>query len=249
MPIPRFGRRTSSRLEQPNPVLDIRQLSAGYGPMRILHEIDLAVGAGERVGLVGLNGHGKTTLMRAIMGLVDWRRGEIRVFGRSIMKTPTHRLVRDGVVMIPQGDEQLFPGLTVLENLDAGAFSRRTWPLRTRRREAVLHLFPPLGARLRQPAGTLSGGERRMLSVGRGLMSDARLYLIDEPSLGLSIGLARGLITTLLSVDLQGGAMLIAEQNRDLIEGKLERIVRLHAGQVKEDRGGNHKPRSNEARG
>jgi branched-chain amino acid transport system ATP-binding protein len=109
--------------------LEVRQLSAGYGPVRVLHQIDLQVALGERVGLLGLNGHGKTTLMRAIVGLVGWRRGEIELHGRSMMKSPTHRFARAGVVMIPQGDA-LFPGLTVRENLDAGAFPAKAWKVR-----------------------------------------------------------------------------------------------------------------------
>ena len=211
--------------------LDIRGLSAGYGPMRILHDIELSIEPGERVGVVGLNGHGKTTLMRAIMGLVDWRRGEIDVFGRSIVSTPTYRLVRDSVVLMPQGDT-LFPGLTVQDNLDSGAFARGAWSSRANRRKRVIEMFPRLGERLRQPAGTLSGGERRMLSIGRCLMTSARVYLVDEPSLGLGVGIAHGLIETLFSLDLGEGAMLLAEQNRTLIEGKMDRVVRMHGGQL-----------------
>ena len=211
--------------------LDIRGLSAGYGSLRILHDIDLSIEPGERVGVIGLNGHGKTTLMRAIMGLVDWRRGDIDVFGRSIVSTPTYRLVRAGVVLIPQGDT-LFPGLTVQNNLDSGAFTRRAWFSRSERRKRIIELFPRLGERLSQPAGTLSGGERRMLSIGRCLMTSARVYLVDEPSLGLAVGIARGLIETLLTLDLGEGAMLLAEQNRALIDGRMERIVRMHGGQL-----------------
>src|SRR5437016_5292619 len=114
--------------------LDVRRLSAGYGPVRVLHDVDLQVAVGERIGLLGLNGHGKTTLLRAIVGLVGWRRGEIVLHGRPVMKEPTHRLARAGVVMIPQGDA-LFQGLTVRENLDAGAFPKKAWKARRRRRQ------------------------------------------------------------------------------------------------------------------
>lgn len=212
------------------PALEVSRLAAGYGPLRVLHDIDLAVAPGERVGLVGLNGHGKTTLLRSIMGLVDWKRGEITLDGTSIMHTPTHRLARAGVVMMPQGDE-LFPGLTVRENLDSGAFGGG-WRERARRRERVLQTFPRLGERMKQVAGTLSGGERRMLSVGRGLMTDARVYLVDEPSLGLAPGIGTSLVRTLMELDLEGGALLLAEQNQALIEGKLDRIVRIHGGEI-----------------
>jgi branched-chain amino acid transport system ATP-binding protein len=211
-------------------VLEVRKLSAGYGPLRVLHDVDLAVAAGERVGLVGLNGHGKTTLLRSVMGLVDWRRGEIELDGKSILRTPAHKLARAGVVLIPQGDA-LFPGLSVSDNLDSGAFALG-WRERKRRRDRVLQLFPRLADRLGQSAGTLSGGERRMCSLGRGLMTDARVYLIDEPSLGLAPGIAAGLYSTLRELDLGGGTLILAEQNQTLLEGWIDRIVLVHGGQI-----------------
>jgi branched-chain amino acid transport system ATP-binding protein len=164
------------------------------------------------------------------MGMVDWRRGEIELNGRSILKTPAHKLARSGVVLIPQGDA-LFPGLSVKDNLDSGAFATG-WRERKRRRERVLKLFPRLADRLGQAAGTLSGGERRMCSLGRGLMTDARVYLIDEPSLGLAPGIAAGLYSTLRELDLQGGTLLLAEQNQSLLEGWIDRIVKVHGGQI-----------------
>jgi len=211
-------------------ILEVRKLSAGYGPLRVLHEIDLAVAPGERVGLVGLNGHGKTTLLRSVMGLVDWRRGELELDGKSILRTPAHRLARAGVVLMPQGDA-LFPGLSVRDNLDSGAFAAG-WRERKQRRDRVLQLFPRLADRLGQSAGTLSGGERRMCSLGRGLMTNARVFLIDEPSLGLAPGIAAGLFSTLRELDLEGGTLILAEQNRTLLEGWIDRIVRIHHGQV-----------------
>lgn len=217
--------------------VELRGLSAGYGPVHVLQDVDLTIAAGERVGLCGLNGHGKTTLLRSIVGLVGWRRGAIEIHGSSVMRRPTHELARSGVVMIPQGDA-LFPGLTVRENLDAGAFSRRAWRVRRQRREMVLELFPKLGFRLSQPVGTLSGGERRMVSVGRGLMADGDVYLIDEPSLGLAPGIAATLVETLLGFDLGGGALLLAEQNMRLIEGRIDRVVHIHGGRTVTPAGG-----------
>jgi branched-chain amino acid transport system ATP-binding protein len=211
-------------------ILEVRRLSAGYGPLRVLHDVDLAVATGERVGLVGLNGHGKTTLLRSVVGLVDWRRGDIELDGKSIIRTATHRLARAGVVLMPQGDA-LFPGLSVRDNLDSGAFAAG-WRERKRRRERVLRLFPRLADRLDQSVGTLSGGERRMCSLGRGLMADARVYLIDEPSLGLAPGVAAGLYSTLREIDPKNGALILAEQNRTLVEGWIDRIVRIHGGQI-----------------
>jgi branched-chain amino acid transport system ATP-binding protein len=211
--------------------LVVRGLSAGYGPVRVLHNVNLEVGLGQRVGLLGLNGHGKTTLLRAIVGLVGWRDGEIEVHGRPVMKSRTHTLARSGVVMIPQGDA-LFPGLTVRENLDAGAFPAKAWRRRHARREFVIELFPRLGDRLKQPVGTLSGGERRMVSIGRGLMNEADLYLIDEPSLGLAPGIVSALMNSLFSVPVEGGALVLAEQNRALIDGRVDTIVHVHGGQI-----------------
>jgi branched-chain amino acid transport system ATP-binding protein len=211
--------------------LDVRDLSAGYGPLRVLHDVNLSLMPGERVGLLGLNGHGKTTLLRAIVGLAGWCQGEIRVGGELISGHPTHTLARRGVVMIPQGDA-LFPGLTVQENLDSGAYPVRAWRTRKRRREFVLELFPRLAERLGQTAGTLSGGERRMLSIGRGLMGDADVYLIDEPSLGLAHGIASAVMDSLFSIDLREGAMILAEQNRPLIEGRIDRILQMYVGKI-----------------
>jgi branched-chain amino acid transport system ATP-binding protein len=216
--------------------LKIEALSAGYGALRVLDGIDLELDHNERVGLVGLNGHGKTTLLRAIVGLVGWRRGEITHRGHSLMHDKTYSITQRGVVLVPQGDA-LFPGMTVRENLDAGALAGRSWRERTSRREYVIELFPKLGERLRQSAGTLSGGERRMLSLGRGLMSDADVYLVDEPSLGLAPGVAKTLLRALGEIDLRGGAMLIAEQNRALLEERVQRVVRIHHGRASSDLG------------
>ncbi len=217
-------------------VLEIKGLEAGYGPLRVLHGIDLTVGEGERVGILGLNGHGKTTMLRAIVNLVDWRKGDILHDGASIMNTPTFALARRGVVLMPQGDS-LFPGLSVKDNLDSGAYRGGMWRKRKERRDYVCEIFPRLGGRLNQVVGTLSGGERRMCSIGRGLMSEARLYLVDEPSLGLGPGIAKGICDTLMTLDLQGGALLIAEQNRPLIAGRIDRALRMHGGELPPDTG------------
>jgi branched-chain amino acid transport system ATP-binding protein len=211
--------------------LSVRGLSAGYGPLKVLDDIDLEVAERERVGLVGLNGHGKSTLMRAVVGLVDWRTGAIDSGSTNLMQTPTHRLAREGIVLIPQGDS-LFPGLSVRENLDAGAFAPANWRRRAESRERVVEIFPRLGERMKQVVGTLSGGERRMCSIGRGLMAQAHIYLVDEPSLGLAPGVAETIVRTLCSLDLGGGALVLAEQNRTLLEGRIDRIVLIHAGKV-----------------
>ena len=220
-------------------ILDVKGLSAGYGPLRVIHDLDLTVNSGERVGIVGLNGHGKTTLFYAIAGLTGWQRGSIMFNGRQIGRTRsqgpgryTHLIVRQGLAIMPQGDE-IFHGLTVEEHLDSGAFTREAWRTRARRKEEVLDLFAPLRPLLRTPVARLSGGERRMVSIGRGLMADAKLYLADEPSLGLAPKIGIAVMEALLEIDLQASAMVIAEQNVALLEGKVDRVIGMHAGKLK----------------
>ena len=220
-------------------VLRIADLSAGYGPLGVLHGVNLTVRAGERVGIVGLNGHGKSTLLRAIAGLTGWQSGSIMLNGVEIGGTRsqgpgrhTHKIVRLGVALMPQGDA-LFHGLSVADHLDSGAYTKRAWRERKQRRERVLAIFPPLRKLLEQPVGKLSGGERRMVSLGRGLMGDAKLLLIDEPSLGLAPKISKGMIEALMRIDIADGAMVIAEQNISLLQGKVSRLIGLHAGKLK----------------
>jgi branched-chain amino acid transport system ATP-binding protein len=220
-------------------VLKIENLSAGYGALGVLHSLDFSVEAGERVGIIGLNGHGKSTLLRAIAGLTDWQSGSIKLNGIEIGGTRsqgpgryTHLICRRGVALMPQGDA-LFHGLTVSDHLDSGAYTRRAWRERTARRARVLAIFPPLAKLLSVAVGRLSGGERRMVSLARGLMGDASLLLIDEPSLGLAPKISKGLIETLKQIDLKDGAMVIAEQNVSRLEGGVTRLVALHAGRIK----------------
>ena len=222
-----------------NEILSVSGVSAGYGPLRVLHDISLTIYRGERVGLVGLNGHGKSTLFRTITGLVDWQNGSIMLNGVQIggQRTQgpgrmTHRIARQGVALMPQGDA-MFIGLTVRQHLDTGAFTRKAWSERHKRRERILDIFPPLRNLLGQPVGKLSGGERRMVTLGRGLMGDVKLYLVDEPSLGLAPKISRAVIDALINVDLADGAMVIAEQNLQLLEGCVDRLIGMHGGEIK----------------
>ncbi len=222
-----------------NEILTVSGVSAGYGPLRVLHDISFTIYRGERVGLVGLNGHGKSTLFRTITGLVDWQNGSIMLNGVQIggQRTHgpgrmTHRIARQGVALMPQGDA-MFIGLTVRQHLDAGAFTRKAWSERRKRRERILDIFPPLRKLLDQPVGKLSGGERRMVTLGRGLMGDVKLYLVDEPSLGLAPKISRAVIDALINVDLVDGAMVIAEQNLQLLEGCVDRLIGMHGGEIK----------------
>jgi branched-chain amino acid transport system ATP-binding protein len=220
-------------------ILCVTALSAGYGPMRVIHDLDLTVEAGERIGIVGLNGHGKSTLFLAIAGLTGWQRGSIVLNGHEVGGTRsqgpgryTHRVVRRGLALMPQGDE-IFHGLTVEEHLDSGAFTKRAWRDRKSRKAWVLDIFQPLKALMRTPVGRLSGGERRMVCIGRGLMSDASLYLVDEPSLGLAPKIGKRVLDALIDIELGSTAMVIAEQNVGLLEGRVDRIIGMHAGKLK----------------
>ncbi|MGE4248052.1 MAG: ABC transporter ATP-binding protein [Parvibaculaceae bacterium] len=220
-------------------VLNVKGLSAGYGPMRVIHDLDFIVHAGERIGLVGLNGHGKTTLFYAIAGLTGWQRGSIKLNGVEVGRTRsqgpgryTHEVVRHGLALIPQGDE-IFHGLTVEEHLDSGAFTPRAWRERAERKTRILAIFPPLVKLMATPVGRLSGGERRMVSIGRGLMAEASLFLVDEPSLGLAPKIGKGVLDALMSVDLGDSAMVIAEQNVALLEGRVDRVIGMHVGKLK----------------
>lgn len=223
-------------------VLEISQLSAGYGPLRVLHEIDLTVRQGERIGLVGLNGHGKTTLIRAITHMTGWQQGSVRLDGAEIGGTRsqgagrrTPAIVRRGVGVAPQGDA-IFPGLSVRRHLECGAHTRMAWRDRRRRIDRIFDIFPPLRPLEHAVVGKLSGGERRMVSIGRMLMTEARLYLVDEPSLGLAPKISQRVMEALWDLPVEG-AMIVAEQNVSLLTGRADRIVGMHAGRMRGDVG------------
>lgn len=220
-------------------VLAVKGLSAGYGALRVIHDLDLVVCAGERVGLVGLNGHGKSTLFLAIAGLTGWQRGSIELNGKEVGRTRTqgpgrytHQIVLHGLALIPQGDE-IFHGLTVEEHLDSGAFTPQAWRDRSERKKRIYQIFPPLVKLKRTAVGRLSGGERRMVSIGRGLMSEASLYLVDEPTLGLAPKIGKAVLDALLAIELGQSAMVIAEQNVALLEGRVDRVIGMHVGKLK----------------
>ena len=220
-------------------ILNIQSLSAGYGPLRVIHDLDLVVEAGERIGLLGLNGHGKSTFMRAIAGLTDWQDGSIKLHGHEIggrrmhgAGRRTHHIVRRGLALIPQGDA-LFPGLTVGQHLDSGAYTARAWSERKKRKERIFSIFPTLERHHDSVVGNLSGGERRMVSLGRGMMADVSLYLVDEPSLGLAPIVGNMVMDALMKIDLKGGAMIIAEQIVSLLEGRVTRMLGMHDGRIK----------------
>jgi branched-chain amino acid transport system ATP-binding protein len=194
------------------PVLEVRDLHAGYGDVPVLRGISLTVGAGEIVALVGANGAGKTTTLRAIAGLLAPSRGEIHFGGARIDGVAAHEVVARGLVLTPEG-RKIFPSLTVRENLDLGGYLPAARSRREASRERVMGLFPILRDRQRQPAGTLSGGEQQMLAIARSLMSEPRLLMLDEPSLGLAPLIVDRILDVIQAINRDGTPVLLVEQN------------------------------------
>ena len=192
-------------------MLEVKALRAGYGPLEVLRGVDLAVGTGEIVALLGSNGAGKSTLNNNVSGLFQPFGGTIRFDGHDISGTASTRIVEAGLVQVPEG-RRVFPTLTVRDNLELGSY-RRGKPTRARNLERVLAIFPRLNERLTQSAGTLSGGEQQMLAIGRGLMAEPRLLILDEPSLGLSPLLVEEMFGLIGRLNEQGLAILLVEQN------------------------------------
>ncbi len=193
------------------PVLAISGLHAGYGATEILRGVDLAVGPGEIVAVLGSNGAGKSTLNRAISGVLRPWRGSVRFTGAAIEREKPAAIVARGLIHVPEG-RRIFPNMTVRENLDLGAY-RRARERREHNRSRVFAIFPRLAERQSQRAGTLSGGEQQMLAIGRGLMAEPKLLILDEPSLGLSPLLVEELFLLIKRINTEGIALLLVEQN------------------------------------
>jgi ABC-type branched-subunit amino acid transport system ATPase component len=191
-------------------LLAVDGVSSGYGEMEILHEVSVRVERGEIVTLIGPNGAGKSTLLKTAFGLLAPRRGRILLDGEDITGRPPAVLVRRGISYVPQVDN-VFPSLTVEENLEMGAVIRRD-DVRARL-EQVIGLFPNLAARRRQKVGTLSGGERQMVAMGRALMLDPRLLLLDEPSAGLAPVMVDAVFAKIVEINRAGVAIVLVEQN------------------------------------
>jgi len=212
-------------------MLEVKGLVAGYGGGEVLHGIDLTVNEGEGVIVLGPNGHGKTTLLRAITGLMPVRAGQVLFDGKDITPWRADTIAAAGMVHIPQGD-LLFPEMTVTENLLMGAYNRVTWGERSSRLGRVYELFPWLKERGSQLARTLSGGERRMLALGRGLMSKARLLVVDEPSLGLAPLATQQIYASIQKVKDGGLSLLIADENANHVAGLADRVYLLETGSL-----------------
>jgi branched-chain amino acid transport system ATP-binding protein len=193
-------------------LLSVEGVCCGYDRADVLHEVSLEAGAGEITCILGSNGSGKTTLIRAILGLTPPRRGRITFDGVELAGRPTHEIVAAGVACIPEG-RKVFPKLTVLENLRLGAYQQDDRSKIALALERVFEIFPRLRERAAQLAGTMSGGEQAMLSIGRGLMSEPRLLLVDEPSLGLAPLLVRENFNVIRRINELGISVLLVEQN------------------------------------
>jgi branched-chain amino acid transport system ATP-binding protein len=194
------------------PLLSLRQLAVSYGNIAAVQVIDLEVHPGEIVTLIGSNGAGKSTTLRTISGLLRPRRGEVVFQGRRISGMAGHDIVRAGICHSPEG-RRIFQRMSVSENLDLGAFLRKDKEKIASDRENVLNLFPVLRERLQQKAGTMSGGEQQMLAVGRALLGNPKLLLLDEPSMGLAPVLVDVIFDTIETIREQGVTVLLVEQN------------------------------------
>ena len=193
-------------------LLELDDVHAYYGNIRALKGVSLSVARGEIVTLIGSNGAGKTTTLRTVLGTVRALRGTVSFAGRRIDRVPTHRIARLGIAQSPEG-RRIFAPMTVLENLELGAFSRADREAIPRDLEYVLTLFPRLRDRLQQKGGTLSGGEQQMLAMGRALMARPDMLLLDEPSMGLSPILVETIFEIIRSINQLGTTILLVEQN------------------------------------
>lgn len=213
------------------PLLSLQNLHAGYDDTLVLRGISLDVADGQVIAVLGPNGHGKTTLLRTISGLLRPREGTILFDDQAIERWRVDRIVAAGIVHIPQGD-LVFPQMTVKENLYLGAYLADAHKRRDAQLEHVYRLFPRLKEREKQFASTLSGGERRMLAIGRGLMSRARLLMIDEPSLGLAPLITEEIYDNIRALKQEGYAILLVEENPERVADTADHIHLIDHGNV-----------------
>jgi len=211
-------------------LLEVEGLEVSYGAVRALRGVDLFVGSGEIVGLVGANGAGKSTLLRAISGLVKVRCGSLKFSGAELGRAATTRIVAAGIAHVPEG-RRVWPDMSVAENLQLGGVIAGG-NAEAERLERVLTLFPELRDRLKQKAGTLSGGEQQMLAIGRGLMSRPKLLMLDEPSLGLAPVVVQRLKELFATLKQDGLTILLSEQNARLALGATDRAYVLAEGRI-----------------
>jgi len=213
-------------------MLSLEAVDAGYGTFQALFGIDLEVNVGEAVAVIGPNGAGKTTLMRVISGLIRPRRGKIAMQGTDVLATPAHRIVSLGIAHVPE-NRRLFPRLSVEDNLKMGAFMPEARARFAERLDFVFGLFPRLKERRHQMAGTMSGGEQQMCAIGRALMSDPKLLLLDEPSAGLAPVVVQQVFELVKRIREGGLTVLIVEQNVQQVLKVVDRAYLLEAGTIR----------------
>jgi branched-chain amino acid transport system ATP-binding protein len=213
------------------PVLELTGVCASYGSVPAISGVNIQIGVGEAVGLLGANGAGKSTTLRAISSLVHLTSGKITVDGIDLASLPPHKIPELGIAHVPEG-RQVFPEMTVQENLEIGAYVPKAKAERSRTLDLVYSIFPRLADRKRQLAGTMSGGEQQMLAVGRGLMLKPRLLMLDEPSLGLAPVMTDVTFEKIQEIHKMGTAILLVEQNVSRALSLVQRAYVLESGRV-----------------
>jgi branched-chain amino acid transport system ATP-binding protein len=214
------------------PLLVVENLSVFYGSIEAVRGISLRVEEGEVVTLIGANGAGKSTTLRTISGLIEPKRGSIQFAGQAIQGWAPHRVVKSGLVQVPEGRE-IFANLTVDENLQLAAFLRKDKVAIRADRERALDLFPRVRERLRQQAGTLSGGEQQMLAIARALVARPKLLMLDEPSLGLAPQLVRSIFQVIREINREGTTILLVEQNANMALQVANRAYVIEVGEIR----------------
>ena len=214
-----------------NPILTVEGVTAGYGRVTVLHDISLEAGRFGNVGLFGPNGHGKTTLLRAISGLLQPKSGRILFDGQDIAGRSARAIVGAGLIHVPQGN-RLFPDLSIADCMALGAYSARARPHEAENREKVIKLFPKLAERWRQRVRTLSGGERQMVSIGTALMSHPRLLILDEPTLGLAPKIKDELCASVMDISRGGVPLIVVEQDIEFLLELTQQLYLVNHGAV-----------------
>ncbi len=212
-------------------MLEVNGIDVFYGNVQAVCDVSFRVEHGEIVTIIGANGAGKSTTLRAVSGLLPPRRGQVVFEGVDITRLVPNDRVAHGIVLIPEA-RQLWPAMSVLENLEMGAYARAARSVRAKTLDAVFRMFPVLKQRVRQKAGTLSGGEQQMCAIGRGLMACPRLLLLDEPALGLAPLLVREVFASLKSISEQGVTIVLVEQNVSLALALADRAFVMETGRV-----------------
>jgi branched-chain amino acid transport system ATP-binding protein len=212
-------------------VIELSGVSASYGSVPAIADVSITVGEGEAVGLLGANGAGKSSTLRAISGLLRLTSGVITFDGTRLASLPPYKIAELGIAHVPEG-RRVFPDMTVQENLEIGAFVPKAKAARSRSLERVYGIFPRLADRKLQLAGTMSGGEQQMLAVGRGLMLQPRLLMLDEPSLGLSPVMTDVTFEKIGEIHASGTAILLVEQNVSRALGLVQRAYVLESGRI-----------------